>query len=383
MARKKKEDKPGKMSIADARAMLNKMHGQQVAFDLTEENPSDVSEWIPTGSRWLNSITCRGKLAGVPVGRITEIAGLEGSGKSYMAAQVAASAQKMNIDVVYFDSESAIASSFIAQAGVNVSNLMYVQAESVEFVLETIEELLGTGNQWLFIWDSLAMTPCRADIEGDFNPQSSIAVKSRVLAKGLSKLMIPLANANATFLVLNQLKVNITSNIAEQMTDPLVTPGGKALLYAYSLRIWLTRRKAKAASIYDSRGYVVGTEVKATIKKSRFGTDRRICNFKILFAGEVGVKDEESWLDAIKSSDHLISAGAWYKLVHKDGSEEKFQASKWDEKLEDKKFKDRVLELMDEEVILKFDERTGNAEDYYKEEEEKEGDVPLSLVIEA
>ena len=76
---------------------------------------------------------------------------------------------------------------------------MYVQAESVEFVLETIEDLLSIDNQWLFIWDSLAFTPSISDIEGDFNPQSSMAVKPRILAKGLSKLTVPIANANALF----------------------------------------------------------------------------------------------------------------------------------------------------------------------------------------
>ena len=92
--------------------------------------------------------------------KFVEIAGLESTGKSYMAAQVAANAQKMDIDVIYFDSESAIDPTFLEKAGCNVDNLLYVQATSVEFVLETIEELLGTNeNRMLFIWDSLALNP--------------------------------------------------------------------------------------------------------------------------------------------------------------------------------------------------------------------------------
>ena len=100
--------KAGKVSISDMRKLINKKAGGNVAFSLKETNPTQVEEWIPTGSRWLDSIICRGRLAGIPLGKIVEIAGLEGSGKSYMAAQVAANAQKMGIDVVYFDSESAI-----------------------------------------------------------------------------------------------------------------------------------------------------------------------------------------------------------------------------------------------------------------------------------
>lgn len=383
MAKKKKEEKAGTMSMADISSMINKKNGRQVAFDLTEENPTDVEEWIPTGSRWLNSIICRGKSAGIPVGKIVEIAGLESSGKSYMAAQIAANAQKMGISVAYFDAENAVASSFIRDSGVDLNNnWIYFQAESVEFVFETIEALLDTGHKWLFIWDSLALTAARADIEGDYNPQSSMAVKPRILAKALSKLTVPMGNANATLLILNQLKTNITSNIAEAMTDPYKTPGGLAVVFAYSLRIWLTKRKAKASFILDDKGYRVGVEIKSTIKKSRFGTEGRICNFKIMFAGEVGVQDEESWLDAIKGSEHLNSSGAWYTLSYGDGTQEKFQASKWMEKLQDKKFKDRIIELIDEEVILKFDKRIAEATSYYEEGAE-EGEKPLSLVKEA
>ena len=130
-------------------------------------------------------------------------------------------------------------------AGCDLERLLYVQAQSVEFVLETIEELIGSHeNRMLFIWDSLALTPAISDIQGDFNPQSSMAVKARILSKGMSKLTVPIANSQSTFLVLNQLKTNITNNVAEAMTTPYVTPGGKALAYAYSLRIWLTGRKA-------------------------------------------------------------------------------------------------------------------------------------------
>ena len=353
--------------------MLNKKAGMNVAHNLTDQNsPTIVKEWVATGSRWLDSIICRGKLAGIPMGKITEVAGLESAGKSYMAAQIAANAQKKGIDVIYFDSESAIDPGFLEKAGCDVNNIMYVQATSVEFVLEAIEELLGSNeNRMLFIWDSVAQTPTDSDIEGDFNPLSSIAVKARVLSKGMRKLTIPIANSQSALLVLNQLKTNITRNPNEALVEPLVTPGGKTLPYCYSLRIWLTGRKAKASYVLDDKGFRIGSEIKATLRKSRFGTQGRQCNFKILWGTEdVYVQDEESWLDAIKASQHVKQAGAWYELVYKDGTTDKFQFSKWKEKLQDKKFKDRVMQIMDEEVIMKFDERTGNAADFYDEDEE-------------
>jgi recombination protein RecA len=364
MAKAKK--KLGKLNLSEMKNLINKKAGINVAHDLTGENPTEVKQWIPTGSRWLDSIVCRGKLSGVPVGKITELAGLESAGKSYMAAQIAANAQKMGIDVIYFDSESAIDPTFLEQAGCDLNRLLYVQAQSVEFVLETIEELLGSNeSQMLFIWDSLALTPAISDLDGDFNPQSSMAVKARILAKGMSKLTVPIANSQSTFLVLNQLKTNITRSPSEAMTTPFVTPGGKAMHYAYSLRIWLTGRKAKASFITDDQGYRIGSEVKCTLKKSRFGTQGRQCSFKILWGGEVGVQDEESWFEAIKSSDNIKQAGAWFELVYEDGTTQKFQSAKWSEKIKDDKFRSRVLQLMDEEIIMRFENKSGDAECFY------------------
>jgi recombination protein RecA len=302
-SRMAKPVKAGKLSIDKMRDLINRKAGMSVAHNLKDQNPTEVKEWIPTGSRWLDSMICKGKLAGIPVGKVTEIAGLEATGKSYMAAQVAANAQKMGIDVVYFDSESAIDPAFLERTGCDLENLLYVQATSVEFVLETIEALLGSSeNRMLFIWDSLALTPSVSDMEGDFNPQSSMAVKARILAKGMSKLTVPIANSQSTFLVLNQLKTNITRSPSEAMTTPYMTPGGKAMIYAYSLRIWLTGRKAKASFVVDDKGFRIGSEVKVKLEKSRFGTQGRQCSFKILWGDEIGVQDEESWFEAIKGS---------------------------------------------------------------------------------
>jgi len=364
----------GKLQISEMRSLINKKAGMNVAFDLKNENPTEVKAWIPTGSRWLDSIICRGQLAGIPVGKITEIAGLESTGKSFMAAQVAANAQKMGIDVIYFDSESAIDPTFLERAGCDLETLLYVQAASVEFVLETIEELLGSNaNRMLFIWDSLALTPSISDIEGDFNPNSSMAVKPRILSKGMAKLTVPIANSQSTFLVLNQLKTNIPSGPNAHivaMTTPYITPGGKAMHYAYSLRVWLTGRKAKASFIMDDKGFRIGSEVKAKLEKSRFGTQGRNCAFKILWGEGIGVQDEESWLEAIKGSENLLQRGAWYALQYENGDQEKFMSSQWVEKLANEKFKQRVFEIMDEEIVMKFDKRQGTASEFYDTEEE-------------
>jgi recombination protein RecA len=371
MAKTKNKESAGKVSIDQLRDLLNKKSGREVAFDLQDDNPTEVTDWIPTGSRWLDSIICRGKVAGIPVGKISELAGLEGSGKSYMAAQIAANAQKMGIDVIYFDSESAIDPEFMKKAGCDMSRILYVQAENVEYVLESIEDLLKNNqSRMLFVWDSMALTPSKTDLEGDFDPQSSMAVKPRILAKGLSKLIQPIANSQSTLLVLNQLKTNLQVQNIKYATDSekYTTPGGKALSYAYSLRIWLTGRKAKDSYVLDERGYKVGSEVKARLEKSRFGTAGRECLFKIMWGGSIGVLDNESIFEAIKP--FIKQTGAWYEM-EVDGQAKKFQQSSWEELMKEESFKKAVLDIMDKEVVVKFDTREGDAKHFYNIEGEE------------
>ena len=362
----------GKISSSDIAKMLNKKAGKNIAHTLEAENPTEVKEWIPTGSRYLDSIICRGKLAGIPVGKITEIAGLSSSGKSYMGAQLAANAQKMGIKVIYFDSENAQDPAFLENSGCDITSengVIYLQAQWVEQVLEMIESCLVTGEKFLFIWDSLANTPAKSDVEGDFNPQSSMAVRPRVLSKGLAKLVQPIGDSQSTFLILNQLKTKITGNIWEQKLDPYFTPGGMAAIYNYSLRIWLTRSNSSKTFVEDDKGYRIGTLVKAKIKKSRYGTEGRTCNFKIIWGDheKIGVLDEESWLEAIKSSTRLTNSGAWFKL---EGYDKKFTGSQFGDLVKkNDKFKQIVLDIMDEEIIRKFDAKVGDASNFYEPDE--------------
>ena len=351
--------KAGKIDLDAMRKGINKRTGLNVAHNLSQGSPTIVKEWIPTGSRWLDSITCRGKRAGIPVGKITEIAGLSASGKSFMAALISANAQKMGHTVVYFDAESALDDTFLAKAGCDVSSMIYVQAISVEKVLNEIENLMDEypDTQFLFVWDSIAATASEKDLEGDFNPQSSMAVKPRIFSKAFPKLTIPLANNQCTLVLINQLKTNITSNVAEAMTTPWIAPGGKAIEYFCSQRIWLTKRKAKAGYVTNDSGLRIGSEVKAKIEKSRFGTEGRTCTFKIIWGSDVGIQDEQSWFEAIRlsGSDKMSRSGAWYTIVDSKGKSHKFQSAKWLDMLKDDDFRQAVFDIMDEVIIQKFD----------------------------
>ena len=371
MAIKKKESNDdivvGKLSGTDIRTLLNKKAGQEIAFSLKDENPSEVVGWIPTGSKWLDSIICKGQYGGIPVGKISEISGLESAGKSYIAASIAANAQKAGMKIVYFDSESSVDSEFIKKLGINLEDdtYTYIQAQTVEFVFETIETLTATADNILYIWDSFANTPCKADTEDlGFDPNSSIARKARIASLGMQKLTLPIANSKSILLVLNQLKTNLDR--MSLMVEPWTTPGGKALHYAYSLRIWLTGRKAKDSYIVNSKGYRIGSEIKAKIKKSRFGSEGRECGFKIAWGEDpIGIRDEESWLEALDICGAIKTGGPWKTMVAEDGTEFKFQTASWLDKLKEPKFRETVLKLMDKELIQKFNDRTGDASIHY------------------
>ena len=352
-------NKAGKIDLKKMQKLVNKKTGLNVAHDLTQDNPTKVKDWIPTGSRWLDSIICRGRIAGIPLGKITEIAGLSGTGKSFMATQIAANAQKMGLFVVYFDAESAIDPSFLEAAGCDLSNLLYIQAVSVEKVLETIEELMDSyeDQKFLFVWDSIAATASEKEIESDYNPQSTMSVKPRIFGKAFPKLTIPLADRQCTLLLINQLKTNIdTRNPMNALVTPFVAPGGKAIEYFCSLRVWLTKRKSKASFLTDGTGLRIGSEVKVKLEKSRFGTEGRECTFKILWSGGAAIQDKESWLTALKASgtSRLTVAGAWYTLTSSSGKAFKFQSKNWLLKLENGEFKQAVFDIMDEEIVKKF-----------------------------
>ena len=374
-------NKAGNSLVSDLRSELNKAAKENIAYDLHGDNPTDVKTWISTGSTLLDYIISNRRDGGIPVGKLTTIAGESASGKSLVVTQILANTQKMGGVAVYIDTENAASPDFMEQLGLDTkNNFMYVQPGTIEEVFETIERLIGLirvkapDRLVCIVWDSVAGTPVKAEIEGDYDPNSRIGLTAKALAKGMRKVTEALGKEQIAVVFTNQLKTNIPSGPNARivaMTTPYMTPGGKAMHYSYSLRIWLTGRKAKSAFIEDDKGFRIGSEVKVKLEKSRFGTQGRNCAFRILWGTEdIGVRDEESWFDAVKSSEHLTSAGAWYTLKMPDGYEKKFQPSKWTELIHaDEEFKNNIIKLMDEEVVQKFDRREGSAEQFYADPE--------------
>ncbi len=347
----KKDQTKEKFTQDDILAILRTTgKDKDVAMRLSENNPSEVDEWIPSGCRLFDSLGCSGKRDGIlPAGRIVEFHALEGVGKSFLAVKCAANAQKMGWDVVFFDAEASVNSNFLEMAGIDLTKLIYAQAKSVEFVFESITKILNsTDNKTLFIIDSIPMVPTEAELELDeLDPTAAMMVKPRLLSKAMNKILTPLANKESTLLIINQLR---SRPVANKWEDPYFVPCGKAIQFAASLRIRLSRSEAKDSRLLDDEGNVIGTEVTAEVIKSRFGTYKKKMKFQLVWGDGLGpdFNEEPYWLDYISEQPEIESAGAWKTLSYADGTTKKFQDGTFMKFMqEDEKFRSRVEEILD------------------------------------
>jgi RecA/RadA recombinase len=283
-----------------------------------------------------------------------------------MAAVAIKNAQRAGHRCVLFDSENATDTAFMASLGVNVDELIYITLLDVEMFFEVMEELLELDERLFVVWDSVANTKARGEEDKSYEPTSSIALKARTISKGFAKIFSKLIEKQPTILICNQLKRNLDQMTA--MTEPWVTPGGEAIRYVSSLSINLTTRKAKAHRVLGPGEQQIGSEVKAKIVKSRFGSLNRECAFKIIWNGpEKGIMDEESWFDAIQASEHFVSKGAWYALYmtqeHSDDKSIKFTRKDFvDLAKNNPEFRERVLWVIQDELVNSFQQKANSAE---------------------
>ena len=344
--------------VSDLRNSLNKQAKHTIAYDLHGENPTEVKTWIPTGSTVLDLVISNRKNGGIPVGKITTIAGESQSGKSLIATQILSNAQKMGGIAIYIDTENASDPGWMVNLGLSTDkDFLYLQTQTLEDTFQAIENVIGNVRQKApdrlvcIVWDSVAGTPVQAEVEGDYDPNSRIGLTAKALAKGMRKVTETLGKEQIAMVFTNQLK----TNIGVMFGDNRVEPGGKALPYHASTRIWLTQHKGKAnGQILNEKKQVIGFHTSAKTMKSRFGPSPRSCEFDVLFDlanDRVGVDDEGSWLSAIAGTPGCIRSGAWY-TINVDGEDKKFQSKDFLELLKDKKFKERVLDILEDECRI-------------------------------
>jgi recombination protein RecA len=358
---------------------LNKTFGTRVAYNLSEdEAPTVVKRWIDTGSIQLDYAIRNSTDGGYPEGRIIEISGLPSSGKSHLAYHAAAVTQKLGGLVVYVDTENATPVQKLANMGIDVAHrFVYCDTHCTEEVFAIIESTILKAKQIidknvpiLVIWDSVAATSPKAELEGEYD-QNSMGLQARVISKGMRKITGVIGQNNVTLLCLNQIR----DNIGVMHGDPLTTPGGRAIPFHASVRI----RLGSGSPVKDKAGNIIGIHTTVTIKKNKVAAPFRKCEFDIIFGK--GIVEDEYLFDEVRShckesgpvkrggKDINISGeGAWKELMVTDSKtgevvvEKKFYKSEFGDLLKDDKYREYIMSAIDSALTLVGGEPSGEGD---------------------
>jgi recombination protein RecA len=304
MARPKKDlvcdDAPTKSDrdemVASLVAALNKTHkdGSKSAYFLDDkEDPSTVMDWVPTGSTLLDLAIGNAPSRGLPAGRIIEVSGLEGTGKSLVAAHVLANTQKKGGIGVMIDTEAAAAPDFWQAVGVDLKNLVYVTSYTVEDIFNKLEFMIGhirknhPDRLVTFVIDSVAGASTEKEMEALHGIQGFNTGKSILLSTAMRKLTGLIAEQKILVVFTNQVRMNISATMPGQ--EKYITSGGKSIAFHSSVRVRLRMSK----KLKNTDGDIIGIECKATVDKNRLGPPHRVAIFKIMF--DSGISDIESW----------------------------------------------------------------------------------------
>lgn len=337
------------------------------------DSPTIVKEWISTGSRLLDTIIANRPDGGVPVGKLTEISGEEASGKTLICSHIVANTQRKGGLGVYIDTENAVHPEFMAQLGVDIGELVYLQPGTIEETGEAIEKVIrltrarAPDRLVTIIWDSVAGTPPQAEIEGTFDPNDRMGVTAKALSKMMRKLTQVWGKERICMVFTNQLRTKLGVSYG----DPMMTPGGKAIPYHASVRVRLTRRGNQADPKSKS---VYGVETTAKVVKNRLGPPLRKCEFNISFSR--GVEDVESWRDYLHSIGEIEKADGWCYLTSfpsgkieekgvKQGTDRgiKFREKGWEDLVTlNDALRSHVISLLDKNLIIKYGARPADQE---------------------
>lgn len=295
-------------------ASINKLNKSgKIAFVANEENPSDIVGFIETGNYLLDLAISNRPNGGIPFGRVTEISGLEGSGKSLICAHMIANVQKQGGVGVFIDTENALDTTFFDAVGVDRTKWVYTQMLAIEDIFETIEMIIekvraeSSNRPVIIVLDSLAGASTKAEIEGGYEKEGYGMEKAYLMSKAMRKIIGTIGKHHIALVITNQLRQKLN---AQPFQDPWVTPAGKALGFAASVRVRLAQSaKIKKTDPTDPKAeIIIGVKTKANIIKNRIGPPFRTAEFDIYF--DRGIDNFGSWLQFLRKKNIVLGAKA-------------------------------------------------------------------------
>lgn len=318
--------------------------------------PTIVKEWVGTGSTILDLAISNRKNGGFPVGRVSEITGLEQSGKSLLAAHVLLNTQKKGGLAVYIDTENAISAEFLTAIGLNLKDMLYIPLDTMEDVFEAVEVIIekvrsSDKNKLVtIVIDSIAGASTKTEMAADFDKDGYATAKALIISKAMRKITNLIGRERICLIITNQLRQKLN---APAFSDPWTSPGGKALPFHASVRIRLSSIGAIKVKV-EGNEEIVGSRVKAKLVKNRCGPPLRECVYEVYF--DSGIDDYSSWLTTMKDHSLVSQSGAWYSWTNKETGEViKFQSKDFVEKImNNSKLKEMIYDEIAEKVIMKY-----------------------------
>lgn len=278
-------------------SQIEKQFGKGSIMRFGEASQRMAVEVIPTGALALDIAL---GIGGIPRGRIVEIYGPEGSGKTTVALHIIAEAQKAGGIAAFIDAEHALDPLYARRLGVDIDNLLISQPDTGEQALEIVEALVRSSAVDCIVVDSVAALVPRAELEGEMG-DAHMGLQARLMSQALRKLTAVVSKSKSTVIFINQIR----EKIGVMFGNPEVTPGGRALKFYSSVRLDIRRIE----NIKQGQN-TIGARTRVRVVKNKLSPPFREAEFDIIF-GE-GISREGSILDVGVDQGVLTRTGTWY-----------------------------------------------------------------------